>query len=72
MLGNVAEELSSDLLKETSATDTGPTASYDVAPVKPLESAEDFTEIQELAEDDQGFKVNIIRHKTVGFKSLNI
>ena len=55
MLGNVAEELSSDIVKETASEDGA--SQYEATPVRPLESAEDFTEIEELAEDDQGFKV---------------
>ena len=59
-LGNIAdlEKFSRDIVRD--ASEAGPSGSSlftDTTPVTPLESAEDFTEINELADDSENFKV---------------
>ena len=59
-LGNIADlnEFSRDLVRD--ASEAGPSGSSlftDTTPVRPLESAEDFGEIEELADDSDNFKV---------------
>jgi hypothetical protein len=62
-LGNIAdlEKFSRDLVRD--ASEAGPSGSSlftDTTPVQPLDSAEDFTEIEELADDSDNFKVNTL------------
>ena len=59
-LGNVAdlEKFSRDIVRD--ASEAGPSGSSlftDTTPVRPLDTAEDFTEINELADDSDNFKV---------------